>query len=328
MRVKRTVMVPDWAEQLASDATDMWRAPTSLPQRAPRRVEFEFPEDAYFEYGFIDAQGKIRADPANPVRADNPWYPDASALTGPAYAPDPLATPDRSLERGRLSRLRLTSDALEGQLRRVAVYTPHGHDGAELPLVVVQDGVAFQRLAGLHVVGEALARTGEARAARFAFVEPVDRRAEYGFSDAYLDFLLEELPPALERVGPSTGRHVWLGASLGGLVSAGAALRRPEMTAAVVTLSGAFLGEPVHREFYATRDSWLLARLADPATRLPPRWYLEVGTIEWLTDVNRRAASALRSRGVATGYVERHAGHNWTNWRNGMAAALRFALEP
>jgi len=325
--VKRTVGVPDWAEQLASDDTDMWRAPRALPARSPRAVELEFPDDAYYEYAFIDASGKLRSDPANPVKADNPWYPDASALTGPDYAPDPLAAPDRGLERGRLTRLRLTSEALEGQLRRVAVYTPHGQSG-ELPTVIVQDGVAFQRLAGLHVVGEALTRAGEARPARYAFVEPVDRRVEYGFSEAYLDFLVEELLPALEPVGPSTGEYVWLGASLGGLVSANAALRRPDLTAAVVTLSGAFLGDPVHREFYATRDSWLLRKLADPATRLPPRWHVEVGTIEWLTDVNRRVAATLRDRGVTTGYVERNAGHNWTNWRNGMAASLRFALAP
>lgn len=311
-----------------SDDTDMLRAPEPLDPAATRRVEFEFPDDAYFEYGFVDAQGKLRTDPANPARADNPWFPDASALKGPEYAPDPLATPDRSLERGRLERLRLVSDALDGQARRVSVYTPFGAERAELPLVIAQDGVAFQRLAGVHLAGETLAGRGEARPARFAFVEPVDRRVEYGFSRAYLDFLLEELVPKLEGENPSSGERVWLGVSLGGLVSANAAMARPNGADTVVTLSGAFLGTPETPEFYATRDSWLLERLADPAVGLPGRWYQEVGTIEWLTDVNRRVAAALGARGVETAYAERHAGHNWTNWRNGMAAALRFALRP
>lgn len=304
----------------------MVRAPEPIDPALTRFVEFEFPDDAYFEYGFVDGQGKLLPDPANPARADNPWFPDASAMTGPEYAPDPLATPDRSLERGRLERLRLVSHALGGQARRVAVYTPFGAERAELPLVIVQDGVAFQRLAGVHVVAEALAARGEARQARFAFVEPVDRRMEYGFSRAYLDFMLEELLPKLEGENPSSGERVWLGVSLGGLVSANAAMTRPRETDTVVTLSGAFLGTPAAPEFYATRDSWLLERLADPAARLPGRWYQEVGTIEWLTDVNRQVAAALRARGVETGYAERHAGHNWTNWRNGMAAAMRFAL--
>lgn len=311
-----------------SDHTDMVRAPELLDPAATRYVEFEFPDDAYFEYAFVDAQGKLRPDPANPLRADNPWYPDASALAGPEYAPDPLATPDRALERGRIERLRLTSDALDGQVRRVSVYTPHGAGRAELPLVIAQDGVAFQRLAGVHLVAEALAARGEARPARFAFVEPVDRRVEYGFSRPYLDFLHEELLPKLEGENQSSGERIWLGVSLGGLVSANAAMARPNASDTVVTLSGAFLGTPESGEFYATRDSWLLGRLADPGARLPRRWYVEVGTIEWLTDANRRAAAALRARGVDTGYLERHAGHNWTNWRNGMAAALRFALRP
>lgn len=311
-----------------SDDTDMLRAPEPLDPVAMSHVEFEFPDDAYFEYGFVDAQGKLRPDPANPVRADNPWFPDASALKGPEYAPDPFATPDRSLERGRLERLRVVSAALDGQVRRVSVYTPLGGERAELPLVVVQDGVAFQRLAGVHLAAEALAARGQARAARFAFVEPVDRRVEYGFSRAYLDFLQEELVPKLEGENPSSGERVWLGVSLGGLVSANAAMARPGGADTVVTLSGAFLGTPETPEFYATRDSWLLERLTDPAVGLPDRWYQEVGTIEWLTDVNRRIATALGARAVETAYVERHAGHNWTNWRNGVAAALRFALRP
>ncbi|HET9028460.1 MAG TPA: alpha/beta hydrolase-fold protein [Trueperaceae bacterium] len=326
MRV--TVAVPDWAQQLASDDTDMERAPVPLEPSETPTVDFEVPDDGYFEYGFVDAQGKLRADPSNGVKADNPWYPSASALSGPDYRPDPFSTPDRELERGQRDRLRLTSAALGGQLRRVNVYTPRGHEGAPLPLVVVQDGVAFDRLAGIHLVGEALVARGEARPARYAFVEPVDRREEYGYSDAYLEFLLAELLPAVEAVGPGTGENVWLGASLGGLASANAALARPDLAASVVTFSGAFLGEPEHKEYYATRNSRLLERLRDRQTELPARWYLEVGTIEWLTDINRSVHAALEARGVETAMVERHAGHNWTNWRNGMAPALRFALKP
>lgn len=326
--MKVSAAVPQWAHQLASDDTDMERAPQPLEPRETPTVEFEVPDDGYFEYGFVDGQGKLRADPANSVRAENPWYPDASALAGPSYRPDPLAAPDKALERGQLTRLRLTSAALDGQLRRVSVYTPGAFEGAELPLVVVQDGVAFQRLAALHLVGEALAAKGEARPARFVFVEPVDRRVEYGYSNAYLDFMFEELLPAVEGVGPGTGENVWLGASLGGLVSANAALARPDLAASVVTFSGAFLGDPEHKEFYAARNSWLLERLNDQQTTLPARWYLEVGTIEWLTAVNRKVASVLATRHVESSLVERHAGHNWTNWRNGMASALRFVLRP
>ncbi len=326
--MRANVEVPDWARRLVSDDTDMTRAARPLNPATTPEVEFDFPDDGYYEYGFMDERGRLHADPGNALRANNPWYPEVSALTGPRYAADPYAALDRSLERGHTSRLRLTSTALNGQLRRATVYTPLGHEGAELPLVVAQDGVAFNRLAGLHLVGEQLAARVEARPARFLFVEPVDRNSEYAYSTEYLDFLFEELLPKVEAENPGTGERVWLGASLGGLAAAAAALARPDLATSVVTFSGAFVGDPESMDFYSSRDSWLLERLADPQAAPPPRWYLEVGTIEWLNDVNRRVAAALGGRGVDVALTERHAGHNWTNWRNGMASALRFVLRP
>jgi len=139
--MRATVEVPDWARRLVSDDTDMTRAARPLDPATTPEVTFEFPDDGYYEYAFMDEWGRLRADPGNAVRASNPWYPEVSALMGPAYAADPYAALDRSLERGQTSRLRLTSNKLNGQLRRATVYTPLGHAGAELPLVVV---VAFQ----------------------------------------------------------------------------------------------------------------------------------------------------------------------------------------
>ncbi len=326
--MRANVEVPDWARRLVSDDTDMERAMRPLDPAETPRVEFEFPDDAYYEYGFLDARGKLHADPGNGLRANNPWYPEVSALVGPAYVPDPFAALDKSLERGHVSRLRLTSAALNGQLRHASVYTPRGYEGVRLPLVIAQDGVAFNRLARLHLVGEELATRGEARPARFLFVEPVDRKVEYAYSREYLDFMFDELLPAVESEYPGTGERVWVGVSLGGLAAANAALTRPGLVTSVVTFSGAFLGDPVNKDFYTSQDSWLLERLADPLARPPARWYLEVGTIEWLNDVNRRVATALKGRGVDSALTERHAGHNWTNWRNGMASALRFVLRP
>jgi enterochelin esterase-like enzyme len=56
------------------------------------------------------------------------------------------------------------------------------------------------------------------------------------------------------------------------------------------------------------------------------RWYLDCGTLEWLTESNRRLAEALREKNYEVEFQLRSAGHNWTNWRNGLAGALRFVL--
>jgi enterochelin esterase family protein len=55
-------------------------------------------------------------------------------------------------------------------------------------------------------------------------------------------------------------------------------------------------------------------------------FHLDCGTLEWLLPSNRRLAEALRQGGHVVQQVERSAGHNWVNWRNGVADGLRFCL--
>ncbi len=322
--MRLTITPPPWARKLVSDRTDMLHDPQPLGS-AP--VELELPDDAYFEYAFLDADGAMLPDPNNDRRADNPWFPHASAVVGPNYRPDALASPAASLETGESDRLRRISTALGGQARNAVIYTPAGMATAELPLVIVQDGQAFRRVAGLHLVHEALVARGEARPARFLFVDPVDRRDEYAFAEGYRDFLLDELLPYVADYYPLSGEQVWLGASLGGLLSTTIALLHPELVDTLVTLSGAFLGAPDDRDFYGSQRSWVLELLRTGAAP-PRRWHLTVGTLEWLVDVNREVARELGILGVGHQLIEHNAGHNWVNWRNSMAAALRYALPP
>lgn len=325
------VTVPSWARQLASDLTDMARAPR--PVTPGETLELELPDDVYFEYGFIGEDGAVRPDPAGRCRAPSVWYGEVSCVTGPSYRRHELADPPADLGGGTEERLRIESRAL-GQTRRVAVYTPARVAADEAtPLAVVQDGVAFKRVGALHLVLEALLRRGEVRPARLAFVEPVDRMVEYAFSEAYQRFVEEELEPELAARYPLTPERVWVGASLGALASATLALRRaarePDAARgdAVLSLSGAFLGTPESFDPYRARESWLVERLRDPGTPLPRTWHLHVGTLEWLHGVNREAAAALAEReGVRCAYTESSAGHNWPNWKDALPAALRTVL--
>ncbi len=246
--MKVAFRVPPWAVQILSDLTDMDRNPHPVDAGKVARFTLELPEDAYFEYAFRDAAGELHPDPDNPERADSPWFPQASALFGPDYRPHPLASPDPTLERGTLTRHRLTS-AVMGQLRRVSVYTPGAGTGP-LPPIIVQDGTAFLRLARLHLVLEALLAAGEVRPAHIAFVEPLDRTAEYGFEPNYRSFVSEELLPFLAaRHAFSEERILW-GASLGGLFSLTFVLHHPELADTVVTQSVALLETPESKDFY------------------------------------------------------------------------------
>ena len=320
------IVVPDWAEKLVSDLTDMDRAPLTVGPG--ERIVYELPDDTYFEYAFVDGNGKLAPDPAVAERATSIWYGEVTAVRGPRYRQTELVAPP-AMQLGTTDRLRLESAALGGQVRRVSLYTPRGVQSEPLPLVIVQDGVAAYRAGKVQQVAQALIDAGEARPARLAFLEPVDRLVEYSFDDTYQDFMHDELLPHLAQAYPHDGTLVWLGFSLGALASAQAALRMAEHgsgTNIVLAFSGAFKGAPQDPDPYTAARSWLLERVRDEGTALPDGWYLEVGSLEWLLDVNRSLAAALEERGADVSLRERSAGHNWTSWRNGLPDALRFAL--
>lgn len=327
--MRLTLKVPEWANALASDLTDMHRDPQAV--RPGETVEQRLPDDVYFQYGFLDKDGKLRPDPAREERASSVWYGEVSVARGPDYRPGELVDAPDDLARGSTDRLKIAPADGDGEPWRVTVYSPADAEG-ELPLVIAQDGVAFYRIGKPHVIAAALRADGEARPARFAFIEPHDRNREYSYDDGYQRFLAERLEDELTSRYASTAERVYLGASLGAVASAEAAVRRvandPSLAASttVVAYSGAFKGEPGDDDYFRSDASWL-HEVALGDGELPERWHLEVGTLEWLLEVNRKVASALDARDrVSVELVERSAGHNWVSWRNGLAEGLRSAL--
>lgn len=317
---------PEGTRALVSDLTDMKRNARLLGGADATGIPLELPDDAYFQYAWQQQDGSLVPDPAAPETVRNVWYGDVSVIRGPEQRDDPLAVRAEDLRTGgTVSRARLESDAL-GQVRRVAVYTPAGtRPDAELPLILVQDGTAFLRVGLLPAIMDQLVAEG-VPPARLVFLEPVDRDSEYSFSPAYQSFVLEELLPRLpELAGPPGELHL-LGASLGGLASATLALEKPGLFSGVAALSGAFLGAPDDPDPYGATGEWLLGQIRSGA-ELPRRWFTGTGTLEWLHGPNRRVAEALRGRpDVDAEYLELSAGHNWMNWRNMLAPALRTLL--
>ena len=323
------VPVPEWADRVVSDLTDMDRAPHPVDARKVARFTLRLPDDVHFEYGFLDAEGRVHADPENPERADNPWYRELSRARGPEYRPHPLADPDPDLATGTTRRLRVADPEPSHGERRVTLYEPAGLTGPA-PLLVVHDGTAYLRIARLPAVLEASIADGRVRPARVAFVDPVRpdaRQAEYGFGESYLRFALGTLLPRLREEADASETHL-LGASLGGLAATRIAWAEPEAIRGLALQSPAFLGTPDEREFHRSERSWWLERLERSDAALPWRTYQEVGSLDWLHDVNERIAPHLAERTVAHRFQVRSAGHNWTFWRDGLADALEALLAP
>jgi enterochelin esterase-like enzyme len=312
---------PDWATHLLSDLTDWQRAPLPVAELAP----FDLPDDAYFEYAYRDADGRERPDPDNDEPSRNPWWPYARPLAGPDYRPGPYADLADARPRGRIVRTAVASAQL-GERRPVLVYSPAGYADAALPQVVFQDGKAYYGWGRVPQVFDRLLAAGEVEPAHLVFVPPLQRTREYAFNDAYVAFLVDELLPEVSRRARCDGRRVAWGASLGGLLSARLAWLHPLVFQTVVTQSGAFLYEP-GQDLTDTwgGGEWLLAEVRAGVWR-PLRWHLFCGTLEWLIHSNRRLAAALSDKGYDVELSERNAGHNWVNWRDGLAGGLRFAL--
>ncbi len=312
---------PPWATHLQSDLTDWQRGPMPVADLTP----FDIPDDAYFEYAYTDAEGVRHPDPANNNPRQNPWFDFASNITGPAYQQDKWVVPAGVRPRGRVLRMAIESKILH-KTRRLIVYSPAGRAEDELPIILFQDGKAFFGWGRVPQVMDRLLEAGEIGPAHLVFVPPSKRTEEYAFNPEYRKFLREELLPAVEARVRCDGRRTAWGASLGGLLSAQLAWEMPDKFQNVVAQSGAFLFSPDmdRSNPFAGGESFLqVVRQGDP-TRLG--WHLDCGRLEWLLASNERLATALGEKGANVGFVTRSAGHNWVNWRNGLAQGLRFAL--
>lgn len=326
------IEIPDWAVEIYSDFSDWERHSVAANDVAPNGIwNIELSEDAYFEYCFVDAEGKMQADPANDNKADSPWYPAARAIYGPNYQASTYLNPEK-VDLNQLERYKIDSNHLQPDLaerRRIMSYTPKGFEGAELSIVYIQDGLAYARVAQLPLVLETLLKEKKVKPAHLVFIEPRDRSIEYPYNASYQNFVMEEVLPMMESKLGFNGDRVAMGASLGGLVSSLLAWNYPEHFQTVVSQSGAFLGSPEDMDYYGSQHSWLLEQIntSDPERFAHPlSWYVDCGNLEWLRNINQDMYQALETKGYRTASQFRNAGHNWVNWRNGLADALKFAL--
>ncbi len=312
---------PSWATHLLSDRDDWTRNPIPVDEIKP----FHLPDDVYFEYAYQDQDGHRRPDPNNPNPILNPWWDFASNLLGPQYSHHPLARISGVAPRGQVIRLTLQSQILNEE-RRLLIYSPPGMANAALPHILFQDGKAYYGWGKVPQVLDNLMAAGKVGPAHLIFVPPRKRTAEYAFNSAYRKFLMDELLPLVEKRVPCDGRRAAWGASLGGLLSAQLAWQYPEKFQKVIAQSGAFLfSEDMDlKNPFAGGESFLHLVATDSPRDLS--WYLECGKLEWLWDSNQRLAAALKDNTMAVQFQGRNAGHNWINWRNGLADALIFTL--
>ncbi len=312
---------PPWATHLLSDLTDWQKDPVAAADVVP----FDIPDDAYFEYAWQDAAGERHPDPENANPLLNPWWKFASHLTGPLYRQNKWVVGEGVRARGRLLRLKVPTRSF-GDERQVLVYTPAGLSEAKLPAIYFQDGKAFYGWGRVSQVLDRLVGARYVAPAHLVFLTPAERTVEYAFNDDYLAHMVDEVLPAVEARVSCTGQRTAWGASLGGLCSAHLAWSFPEKFQRVVGQSGAFLFSPDMDFTNPFAGSESFADLVRQQGPRPVAWHLDCGALEWLESSNAHLAEILAGQGATVQYRTRNAGHNWVNWRNGLADGLSFCL--
>jgi glucoamylase len=288
-----------------------------LPGTNVKYLPRKFARTARVEYKFI-ADGQWIEDPLNPQKLDNGVGGFNNYFTMPAYAPAPLAT-DKDELKGKLEQTEAPTRLLDGGRRKLQVYLPPGYAGssARYPVLYLQDGSDYVRRARAAVIAEQLIMQGRVAPFIIVFVDPVDRTREYWLNDRFAEFMATELVPFVDaryRTRATRDARALLGASLGGVISYWTALKYPDTFARIGGQSSAF-------QIDNEREVAAFAALPAFDAQRPMRFYLDVGLLEPIWEVNRRARVLLAGRGYPVTYHEAAAGHNWTSWRDQLADA-------
>ncbi|MBS1792562.1 MAG: hypothetical protein JSS81_01840 [Acidobacteria bacterium] len=283
-------------------------------------VRLDLPPAARTEYKLI-VDGKWMTDEFNPNKLDNGVGSENSVLAMPSYEPTPW---DRgAMTRGRLETVEIESKVWN-ETRKIQVYVPQVQGKVQLslkksnpfyPVVYFQDGSDYLNRAKAVEIQENLVAAGRVRPFIMVFIDYKDRMKEYWASDDYARFVATEVVPAIDEkyrtIRDREGRAI-IGASLGGVTSVWVGLQYPEVFSRIGGQSPSFWV-----------DDERVVKALEKLDAAPDKFkfYLDDGAFEGTEDT-RRVNVLLRAKGYSVTYFEGPTGHNWTAWRDRLAAAF------
>jgi enterochelin esterase family protein len=316
-------------------ATDVWYR--SYPVRRDARFTYLIGANIDLSGGperFMTQMTSMALDPLNPLRDPDPRDPPPkhapsfyvhSAVELPGAPPQPWIAPRGGVARGAVAESTFSS-AILGNTRDIAVYTPAGFaaDRGPYPVLVVFDGDWYRTLVPTPTILDNLIAAKRIPPVVAVFVDnPGRSRSEELYCNRkFDDFLATELLPWMTKrwaAATDPARTTVAGSSAGGIGAACAALFHSERIGNVLSLSGAYWWAPP-----GDSAEWARRQFAASPT-LPIRFYLEAGLLENTTAIlpaNRRFSDLLREKHYEMQYVEFNGGHEYRNWRGGIANGL------
>lgn len=325
------------APQLTSDLNEWGDKRKSFRRVSPRLipdtaqsiwyVTLTLPRDAYFEYAFYDPTTQTNfLDPLNKKSVNNGLGGRNNFFYMPETMPSPFAMRRANVISGTLTKHNVDTWILdEFGTRDVYLYKPPVREA--VPLLVVYDGNDYLQRGKLAVIVDNLIADKRIQPVAMAFLQNGKRRrgVEYACSDATLAWIENMVLPLAHKhlklldINEQPGAYGILGASFGGLMSIYTGLRMPDVFGNVLSQAGVF--EVEGRDFAAVD---LVRHKHAQSMNL----WMDVGTLDFLLDDNRRLKSILSENGYDFTYRECSGAHNYTSWRNDVWRGLETIFPP
>ena len=266
---------------------------------------------ARIEY-LIAYKDRFVRDPGNPLSVPAPSGPPRSELRMPAYRPA-LPLPAARV-RGTIEAVPFTSRG--GERRRIRVYRSAAANGTRLPILYVHDGDIVLDALGLPVMLDSLIEAGRMAPAYVAFIDAVDRHADYAPASPFRAVMAAEIVPALERLFPADpDRRAILGLSRSTVGALDLCAN-----SAVAFESCALLAPAIARRDFAA---------VLPAAGGRSRVLIEAGRYDVPLITGARAlGQELERRAVRVQFVESPEGHNHTAFRASLPRLLAALFPP
>jgi len=300
------------------------------------------PRDSRYRYGFAVTQtsflgpkGTIQVsdehdvlDPFNPETFDG-----LSVLVLAAAPPQPYVTASEAVPHGKVSSSRFKSAKLNEE-REISLYTPPGYDGSTpTDLLIVFDGGIYDgspaSLVPTPTILDNLIAAKKIGPIAAVFINNMGQRnRDLGGYTPFADFIALELIPWVRsnyriREGPS---HVVLaGSSRGGLAASHCAFYHSDVVGNVLSQSGAYWvrnDDSNPPPWPLTLDTGDLVLSFRNGSRLPIKFYIEVGRFDSLLEINRELRDILMVKGYPITYREFDGGHDYFYWRGSLADGL------
>lgn len=265
--------------------TDVWFKTVRLP--AGTRLSYQLAADpkrgapgdrAAYRAGLLAA---LKPDPLNIRR-----WEKSSVVELPGAPAQPWVSPRLGVAQGAVTTATFESAQL-GNRRDITIYRPAGvKPDVRTPLLIVFDADRYTSSIPTPTILDNLIAARAIPPVTAVFVANPTRESrgqELACNPRFADMLADELVPwiaARAAVGDTPGERILAGSSFGGLISACAALRRPETFGVVLSQSGSFWWEPEGATKPVSGLGWV-AREVEASDRKPVRFYLDAGLLNF-----------------------------------------------